>query len=187
MTMRTPDDVFSDFEMRRQGILSALTVETERFVTACDPDRENLCLYGNPDGSWEVDLPAEEVPPEMPEPAVSPPAPLRFVLLAGPWADPWLRRPQPACPPNELLATLTARVWCITAGDQFREGRDAGEVPARGLFMLRGFTLTRGLPCLGECQCAVFGSVARCLASPRARGLTSRALLPRSGRTGCRW
>ena len=35
-----------------------------------DPDKENLCLYGNPDGSWEVQLPAEEVPPELPEPAL---------------------------------------------------------------------------------------------------------------------
>lgn len=31
---------------------------------------ENLCLYGMPDGSWAVDLPAEEVPPEMPEPSL---------------------------------------------------------------------------------------------------------------------
>jgi hypothetical protein len=27
-------------------------------------------LYGNPDGTWEVQLPAEEVPPELPEPAL---------------------------------------------------------------------------------------------------------------------
>ena len=31
---------------------------------------ENLCLYGMPDGQWAVDLPAEEVPPEMPEPSL---------------------------------------------------------------------------------------------------------------------
>lgn len=31
---------------------------------------ENLCLYGMPDGHWAVDLPAEEVPPEMPEPSL---------------------------------------------------------------------------------------------------------------------
>ena len=31
---------------------------------------ENLCLYGMPDGTWAVDLPAEEVPPEMPEPSL---------------------------------------------------------------------------------------------------------------------
>ena len=70
MSMRTPEDVFTDYAGRRQGILTALTSEVERFYSQCDPDRENLCLYGNPDSSWEVDLPAEEVPPEMPEPAL---------------------------------------------------------------------------------------------------------------------
>jgi hypothetical protein len=29
-----------------------------------------LCLYGFPNESWEVNLPAEEVPPELPEPAL---------------------------------------------------------------------------------------------------------------------
>ena len=33
-------------------------------------EKENLCLYGHPDESWEVNLPAEEVPPELPEPAL---------------------------------------------------------------------------------------------------------------------
>lgn len=42
----------------------------DQFVAACDPNRENLCLYGFPDGTWHVDLPAEEVPPEIPEPAL---------------------------------------------------------------------------------------------------------------------
>ncbi|KAL0898004.1 hypothetical protein Bca101_081965 [Brassica carinata] len=32
--------------------------------------KENLCLYGHPNESWEVKLPAEEVPPELPEPAL---------------------------------------------------------------------------------------------------------------------
>lgn len=40
------------------------------FYQQCDPERENLCLYGYPDGAWVVDLPAEEVPPEIPEPAL---------------------------------------------------------------------------------------------------------------------
>ncbi|CAK0737550.1 hypothetical protein CVIRNUC_000931 [Coccomyxa viridis] len=70
MSMRSVEDVFQDFSGRRAGILAALTVDQERFYTQADPDRENLCLYGNPDSSWEVDLPAEEVPPEMPEPAL---------------------------------------------------------------------------------------------------------------------
>jgi hypothetical protein len=68
--MRTPDDVFSDFAQRRNGIVRALTTDVDRLFQLSDPDRENLCLYGHSDGSWEVDLPAEEVPPEVPEPAL---------------------------------------------------------------------------------------------------------------------
>ncbi|CAA0833569.1 PHD finger protein ALFIN-LIKE 6 [Striga hermonthica] len=37
-------------------------------VTVCD--KENLCLYGLPNETWEVNLPVEEVPPELPEPAL---------------------------------------------------------------------------------------------------------------------
>lgn len=33
-------------------------------------EKENLCLYGFPNEMWEVNLPAEEVPPELPEPAL---------------------------------------------------------------------------------------------------------------------
>eukprot|EP00268_Persea_americana_P026549 TRINITY_DN259_c0_g1_i10.p1 TRINITY_DN259_c0_g1~~TRINITY_DN259_c0_g1_i10.p1 ORF type:complete len:161 (+),score=19.79 TRINITY_DN259_c0_g1_i10:2064-2546(+) len=33
-------------------------------------EKENLCLYGLPNEQWEVNLPAEEVPPELPEPAL---------------------------------------------------------------------------------------------------------------------
>ena len=36
----------------------------------CGVEKENLCLYGHPNESWEVNLPAEEVPPELPEPAL---------------------------------------------------------------------------------------------------------------------
>ncbi|GJX01769.1 PHD finger protein ALFIN-LIKE 4-like protein [Tanacetum coccineum] len=32
--------------------------------------KENLCLYGFPSEQWEVNLSAEEVPPELPEPAL---------------------------------------------------------------------------------------------------------------------
>lgn len=35
-----------------------------------DTEKENLCLYGFPSEQWEVNLPAEEVPPELPEPAL---------------------------------------------------------------------------------------------------------------------
>lgn len=33
-------------------------------------EKENLCLYGFPNELWQVSLPAEEVPPELPEPAL---------------------------------------------------------------------------------------------------------------------
>lgn len=33
-------------------------------------EKENLCLYGFPNEQWEVNLPADEVPPELPEPAL---------------------------------------------------------------------------------------------------------------------
>ncbi|KAK8591091.1 hypothetical protein V6N13_031158 [Hibiscus sabdariffa] len=32
--------------------------------------KENLCLYGLPNEQWDVTLPAEEVPPELPDPAL---------------------------------------------------------------------------------------------------------------------
>ncbi|XP_018821802.1 PHD finger protein ALFIN-LIKE 2-like isoform X2 [Juglans regia] len=32
--------------------------------------RRNLCLYGHPNETWEVTLSAEEVLPELPEPAL---------------------------------------------------------------------------------------------------------------------
>eukprot|EP00249_Psilotum_nudum_P015065 c25149_g1_i1 orf=235-993(+) len=68
--LRTVEDVFRDFRGRRAGLLKALTSEVEEFYRQCDPEKENLCLYGFPDESWEVNLPAEEVPPELPEPAL---------------------------------------------------------------------------------------------------------------------
>ncbi|CDP13444.1 unnamed protein product [Coffea canephora] len=67
---RTVEEVFRDFKGRRAGLIKALTSDVERFYQQCDPDKENLCLYGLPDEQWEVNLPAEEVPPELPEPAL---------------------------------------------------------------------------------------------------------------------
>ncbi|XP_020575768.1 PHD finger protein ALFIN-LIKE 6-like isoform X1 [Phalaenopsis equestris] len=67
---RTPEEVFRDFRGRRAGIVKALTTDVEKFYQFCDPEKENLCLYGNPNETWEVTLPAEEVPPELPEPAL---------------------------------------------------------------------------------------------------------------------
>ncbi|KAJ3671562.1 hypothetical protein LUZ60_007641 [Juncus effusus] len=67
---RTPEEVFKDFRARRAGIIKALTTDVDKFYQECDPEKENLCLYGLPNETWEVNLPAEEVPPELPEPAL---------------------------------------------------------------------------------------------------------------------
>ncbi|XP_072977181.1 PHD finger protein ALFIN-LIKE 5-like [Typha angustifolia] len=67
---RTVEEVFRDFKGRRAGMIKALTTDVEDFFQQCDPEKENLCLYGFPNEHWEVNLPAEEVPPELPEPAL---------------------------------------------------------------------------------------------------------------------
>ncbi|KAK2975954.1 hypothetical protein RJ640_012985 [Escallonia rubra] len=67
---RTVEEVFRDFKGRRAGMVKALTADVEEFFHQCDPEKENLCLYGFPSEQWEVNLPAEEVPPELPEPAL---------------------------------------------------------------------------------------------------------------------
>ncbi|XP_075505244.1 PHD finger protein ALFIN-LIKE 5-like [Primulina tabacum] len=67
---RTVEEVFRDFRGRRGGLIKALTTDVEEFYQQCDPEKENLCLYGFPNEQWEVNLPAEEVPPELPEPAL---------------------------------------------------------------------------------------------------------------------
>ncbi|KAG9457089.1 hypothetical protein H6P81_001597 [Aristolochia fimbriata] len=69
-TPRTVEDIFKDFRGRRNGMIKALTTDVQKFFEQCDPEKENLCLYGFPDEAWEVNLPAEEVPPELPEPAL---------------------------------------------------------------------------------------------------------------------
>ncbi|KAL4589452.1 hypothetical protein LXL04_002359 [Taraxacum kok-saghyz] len=67
---RTVEEVYRDYQGRRNGLIKALTTDVERFYRQCDPEKENLCLYGFPSEQWEVNLPAEEVPPELPEPAL---------------------------------------------------------------------------------------------------------------------
>ncbi|KAF3673286.1 PHD finger protein ALFIN-LIKE 5 [Capsicum chinense] len=67
---RTVEEVFGDLKGRRAGLIKALTTDVEEFYQQCDPEKENLCLYGFPSEQWEVNLPAEEVPPELPEPAL---------------------------------------------------------------------------------------------------------------------
>ncbi|XP_044461995.1 PHD finger protein Alfin1-like isoform X4 [Mangifera indica] len=67
---RTVEEVFTDFKGRRSGLIKALTTDVEKFYQQCDPEKENLCLYGLPTETWVVSLPVEEVPPELPEPAL---------------------------------------------------------------------------------------------------------------------
>ncbi|KAG5599919.1 hypothetical protein H5410_031289 [Solanum commersonii] len=67
---RTVEEIFKDFSARHAAVLRALTSDVEEFYSQCDPERDNLCLYGHPNNSWEVAVPAEEVPPELPEPNV---------------------------------------------------------------------------------------------------------------------
>ncbi|KAL8141440.1 hypothetical protein V2J09_007461 [Rumex salicifolius] len=67
---RTVEEVFKDFKGRRAGVIKALTSDVESFYRLCDPEKDNLCLYGLPNETWEVNLPVEEVPPEIPEPAL---------------------------------------------------------------------------------------------------------------------
>ncbi|GFP80437.1 phd finger protein alfin-like 7 [Phtheirospermum japonicum] len=67
---RTVEEVHNDFKGRRAGLIKALTIDVEKFYQQCDPEKENLCLYGLPNETWEVNLPVEEVPPELPEPAL---------------------------------------------------------------------------------------------------------------------
>ncbi|KAM7270001.1 hypothetical protein ACFE04_029215 [Oxalis oulophora] len=67
---RTVEEIFKDYSARRSALVRALTSDVDDFYSLCDPEKENLCLYGHPTESWEVTLPAEEVPPELPEPAL---------------------------------------------------------------------------------------------------------------------
>ncbi|MFS7988021.1 putative chromatin regulator PHD family [Helianthus anomalus] len=64
----TIEEIFRDYSARRAGLVHALTHDVDTFFRHCDPDKENLCLYGYPNGSWEVTLPTENVPSDIPDP-----------------------------------------------------------------------------------------------------------------------
>ncbi|KAL2645298.1 hypothetical protein R1flu_012885 [Riccia fluitans] len=71
---------------RRNGIVKALTVDFKKFFLECDPDKDNLCLYGLANGRWVVGLPEEKVPSEFPEPTVG----INFTRDGMP-VDQWLK------------------------------------------------------------------------------------------------
>ncbi|KAK4253274.1 hypothetical protein QN277_010598 [Acacia crassicarpa] len=64
------EDIFNDYSARKAGVVRALTHDVDKFYALCDPDRENLCLYGHPNETWEVTPPPEDVPPKIPEPVL---------------------------------------------------------------------------------------------------------------------
>ena len=104
---------FSTSSSSSQPHLSAphhAKTDQDAFFAACDPSRENLCLYGEPGGgdgdgdgegeaaaTWRVAPPADEVPPEIPEPCLG----INFardgmrrsdwVALVAVHSDAWLR------------------------------------------------------------------------------------------------
>ncbi|RDX79877.1 PHD finger protein ALFIN-LIKE 1, partial [Mucuna pruriens] len=69
-SLRSVEEIFKDYSGRRNALIRALTDDVDEFYNLCDPDKENLCLYGHMNEVWEVTLPVEEVPPELPEPVL---------------------------------------------------------------------------------------------------------------------
>jgi len=88
--------IFNDFVGRRKGIVKALTTDSNKLYEACRPDLENQTLYAFPEGTWAVDFPPEEVPPEAPEPALGINFPrdgmprLEWLCLIAVHSDAWL-------------------------------------------------------------------------------------------------
>ncbi|KAI9085129.1 hypothetical protein K1719_032945 [Acacia pycnantha] len=66
----TVEDIFKDYSARKAGVVRALTHDVDKFYGLCDPDKDNLCLYGHSNKTWEVTPPPEDVPPKMPEPVL---------------------------------------------------------------------------------------------------------------------
>ncbi|KAK9068939.1 hypothetical protein SSX86_013055 [Deinandra increscens subsp. villosa] len=66
----TVEGIFEDYSARRLGLIRALTQDVDKFFESCDPDKENLCLFGYPDESWKVSLPSDLVPSGIPEPSL---------------------------------------------------------------------------------------------------------------------
>ncbi|KAL2454252.1 PHD finger protein ALFIN-LIKE 6 [Abeliophyllum distichum] len=66
---RTVEDVFfNEVKIRRAGLIKAVTTDVDRFYQECDSKKKKLCLFGHPNGTWEVKPPTEMVPSNLPEP-----------------------------------------------------------------------------------------------------------------------
>ncbi|KAL8109558.1 PHD finger protein ALFIN-LIKE 6-like [Apium graveolens] len=100
---RSVEEVFGDYKGRRAGLINALTTDVDKFYQECDPEKDNLCLYGLPSEKWEVNLPVEEVPPELPEPALG----INFARDGMPEKD-WLS-----------LVAVHSDVWLLSVAFYF--------------------------------------------------------------------
>ncbi|GAB4847425.1 hypothetical protein Ancab_026482 [Ancistrocladus abbreviatus] len=64
------DTVVHDVFMSYLSPFVKSLLRTLSLIINVGAEKENLCLYGLPNESWEVNLPVAEVPPELPEPAL---------------------------------------------------------------------------------------------------------------------
>ncbi|VVB13357.1 unnamed protein product [Arabis nemorensis] len=69
-TPSTVEEIFTNLTGRRNGFRRALLTDVDTFYASCGPEKENLCLYAYPSGTWQVTLPLLALPPEIPEPVV---------------------------------------------------------------------------------------------------------------------
>ncbi|PON58682.1 Alfin [Trema orientale] len=96
-------DVYMNFTARRAGIIKALTTTLMNFIDSAilvsalssftffcvffgSVQKDVLCLYGLPTEEWEVRPPPEEVPSDLPEPALG----INFVrdrMIRSDWLD----------------------------------------------------------------------------------------------------
>ncbi|CAF2118617.1 hypothetical protein HID58_008272 [Brassica napus] len=68
---RTVEHIFINYRLRRVGLLRAFGTDVGTLYNLCDPGyKENLSLYGYPDGTWDVQEARMLLPPNLPEPTV---------------------------------------------------------------------------------------------------------------------
>ncbi|CAN6810093.1 unnamed protein product [Brassica oleracea] len=68
---RTVEHIFINYRLRRVGLLRAFGTDVGTLYNLCDPGyKEDLSLYGYPDGTWDVQEACMVLPPNLPEPAV---------------------------------------------------------------------------------------------------------------------
>ncbi|CAM8916560.1 unnamed protein product [Rhodiola kirilowii] len=114
------ETIFEEFKGRRAGLIKALTTDVDEFFQQCDPEKENLCLYGFPDETWEVSLPAEEIPPEIPEPVLG----INFARDGMPEKD-WL-----------AFVAIHCDTWLLSVAFYYATRRGLGQSDRPRLFRM---------------------------------------------------